>query len=211
MLYVDLQANVGDFLGRADLYGQIPTFIALTEAKMSRRLRVRNMIANSTASISAEYETVPGDFAGPISLVLNPSENGSFPYDVRNVSPDALNEDLGRQGGVAGQPRKYAVVGGSFHFSPAPDQTYTAFLNYYQQLQALSGMNTSNWVLSNHPDAYLYGTLETAGLYGAATGKPDGRTGAWSSMFEAALQEIEQADLKESFGARLEPSVYTVV
>lgn len=211
MRYTDLQVAVGDFLGRADLFSQVPTFIGLCEAKMSRRLRVRPMIATATLTVSAEYGAVPTDFAGPISMTVNPSQNGSYPYDLRNVSPDALNYDLNQQSGVSGQPRKYAVSGASFHFSPIPGQSYSVYLTYYQQLPALSATNTSNWLLAVHPDAYLYGALLHAGLYAASMGNPDKRTSGWGALFEAALQEIEAADLKESFGARLEPAVGLIV
>lgn len=42
---------------------------------------------------------------------------------------------------------------------PVPNTTYTIELIYYLRIPALSDSATSNWMLTDHPDAYLYGTL----------------------------------------------------
>lgn len=202
MDYPGLIAAVGDFLNRADLYSQVPTFIALAEAKISRQLRVRAMMVNATATISAEFQSVPTDFAGPISMKLSTGET------LDCIAPDAMSavKAPGGQDHQSGKPVRYCVVGASFQFSPVPSVSYTVYLVYYGAVPALSSINTTNWLLTQFPDAYLYGALEQAAPYAN-----DRRAGTWAALFESAMAEIVHADFLETFGARLEPRASLVV
>jgi|SRR5581483_2611690 len=206
MDYAGLQSTIGDFLNRPDLYAQVPTFITLAEAKMARRLRVQAMVTSATASVGAEFETTPTDFAAPISMKLTPANDATGTYVLDCIAPDAMAARKQFTDTPGGQPKCYAVVGGSFEFSPVPDQSYSVYLIYYAKPPALSVSNTSNWLLAAWPDAYLYGALEQATPY-----VKDARAAAWASLFEAALSEIEQADKRDSFGARLEPKASLVI
>lgn len=203
MDYAGLQTAVGDFLNRADLYSQIPTFIALAEAKMNRRLRVRQMMTNSTATISAEFELAPPDMASPISLKLSTS-------DVLDcIAPDAMAYRKNQEDFEPGTPDCYCVVGTSLEFSPVPDTSYTAYLVYYANIPALSLSNPSNWLLTSSPDAYLYGALTQVAAGGYLKGDP--RASNWETLFETALEEIEGVDRRDAYGARLEPKASLVI
>jgi hypothetical protein len=190
--YAGLMASVGDFLARADLVATIPDFIALAEAQMARKLRCRAMVTRATASIASEYEALPGDFAAPISMMLDSGQ----PLDC--VAPDAMARLKWKLGEAAGTPTAYAVVGGEFEFGPAPDGPYTASLTYYARPPALSATTPRNWLLTNHPDAYLYGALSQSAPYL----QDDDRLAVWAPLFEAALNDINTAS--ESYG-RLTP------
>ena len=48
--YTDLQTSIANFLARSDLTAQIPDFIALAEASMSRELETRSQEKRATAS-----------------------------------------------------------------------------------------------------------------------------------------------------------------
>ena len=62
---------------------------------------------------------------------------------------------------------------------------------YIAQIEALSAGNTSNWLLSSHPDAYLYAAL----LHAAPYLQDDPRV--WAGLAQNAVQaanpESEQA------------------
>ncbi|NCV21747.1 MAG: hypothetical protein EBV45_07325 [Chloroflexi bacterium] len=45
--YTTLQSTIADYLNRADLTAQIPTFIQMAEADMNTRLRTREMIVRA--------------------------------------------------------------------------------------------------------------------------------------------------------------------
>lgn len=195
--YAGLQASVANFLMRGDLTAAIPDFIALAEAQMNRRLRVRRMITRLPAfSIDAEYVNLPADFAGPITFKLTSNR------DVLDcIAPDAIAERKFEMGGVQSPPGAYCVNGDQFEFDAAPVDPYGAQLVYYARIPALSDVNTTNWLLANHPDAYLYGALMQSAPYL----QEDERLSTWAQLFTAVLADIETLDKRESFGARLTP------
>lgn len=193
--YDDLQAAVARFLRRGDLTGDIPGFIALAEAQMNRRLRVRAMIQRATASVTEEYAAVPDRYLGVLSFSLD----GSPPRALRFVTPDAMEEMAAGAGGV---PAFFTVVGGAFRFYPAPSAPVIGRLTYWQGLEPLSASVPSNWALAAHPDAYLYGAL----VQSAPFLRADERLGVWAGLFTQALSDIEASDHTESVGAALTPA-----
>ena len=51
--YAGLKAAVADWLGRDDLTGRIPDFIALAERRMARELRLRIMERRAETEVQA--------------------------------------------------------------------------------------------------------------------------------------------------------------
>lgn len=181
--YSDLQSAVADWLERSDLTARIPDFITLAEGQMNRELRVRKMLAVSTASIADEYSALPSDFLEEVSLTL--TDVAGCIVDLDAAPQGALD----RRWGYDGKTRYYAIVGDQVRYWPAPDATYTATLTYYQAIPALSEDNTSNWVLAKHPDAYLYGTL----LQAAPFLRDPEAARTWSELYTVALDGIRKA------------------
>jgi hypothetical protein len=155
--YSELQAAVADWLERGDLTARIPSFIALAEAEMNRTLRARRAQSRSTVSISAEFSSLPAGFREMQSVrLLRP---GTATWDrVDPLTHDAISG----LDGMTGQPRYYAVVGDQLRLYPAPDATYSVELTIAAVVPALSDSAPTNWVLTDHPDAYLYGALKHA-------------------------------------------------
>ena len=62
--YTDLQAGIANFLARSDLSAQIPDFITLAEARLSRELETRSQEKRSVANlvVGDEYIYLPSDF-----------------------------------------------------------------------------------------------------------------------------------------------------
>ena len=90
----------------------------------------------------------------------------------------------------------YAFVDSTIELAPTPDSSYTLQLTYYAKVDALSDSNTSNFVLANHPDVYLYGALKHASIYLME----DDRVAMFSALFEKALEEIKMEQEKAEFG-----------
>lgn len=57
---------------------------------------------------------------------------------------------------------------------------------YYQKIDELGSVNTSNWVLNNFPDAYLYGSLVHSSPYLAE----DNRIQTWAALYQKAINDI---------------------
>ncbi len=194
--YTELKSAVADFLNRDDLTATIPDFITLCEAELNRRLKTRRSVGRSDASLTSQYIAVPTDFGGPRAIILS----GTNPKTLlQYVEPVEALELQNTTYPTAGQPRVYTVIGGEFQFLPAPDSTYTLEMTYWKRLSALSGSVASNWVLADHPDAYLYGSLLQAAPYLI----DDERVGMWATLFNAIISSIQMEDMQASFGGRL--------
>lgn len=180
--YSGLQASIAAFLNRADLTAVIPDFIGLAEAEMNRRIKSRRNIVRTTVTINSEFVTAPTDIYKIAWLLYTDYPNLSPVY----VTPDNFPLQIAS---LTSRPKWYTLQGSTaqFRFGPAPDATYTASLTYWQRLAALS---SSNWLLTDHPDIYLYGACKHAAPYLI----DDPRIAIWGSLFEAALQAVNEAD-----------------
>ena len=192
--YSELKSAVADFLNRQDLTATIPTFIALAEARMLRRLRTRDMrTVNSAFSISAYRNALPTDFLEQIGCRIT-SVSPSKPLTYR--TPEEAAKLLFQYGDVTGQPEWFTIEGGYLGAIRQPSTTFTAELIYYARPAALSDSNASNWLLSKHPDAYLYGTL----LHSAPYLKSDERIDVWRSLYSEVIEDILLEDQRSQVG-----------
>lgn len=193
--YAELQAAIADWLNRTDMTDVIADdLIPLAEAELKRRLR--RATERTTIYISAGNMNGPSDMAEPIALKLS----SSSPYQdlpLRLCTPEMLWERRARAGGATGRPTDYAYFDGQLQFAPEPDQSYDGHLLYYQQLTPLSDSNTTNAVLTEAPDAYLYGAL----LQATAYLDHDERIPVWQAKFDAAITQLNEMRERESYGA----------
>lgn len=184
--YSELKSALGDWLNRSDLTSVIPTFISLAEAQMERVLRTRQMIVRANATIDTKYGAVPGDFLEVKSFKLTST---SPPQPLQFETMDALdNKDATNTS--TGKPLYFSVVGNQFRVHPSPDSNYTAELTYYAQLSKLSDSNTTNWLLTDSPDVYLYGALIQAAPYL----QDDARINVWSGLYAAGVEAVQVSD-----------------
>jgi hypothetical protein len=185
--YSDLQTSVANWLKRSDLTSIIPDFITLAEARISRDLRLRRQVTNTTLSTVAGTQTVtlPSDFLEMENITLT---NTTPPAALSVVTPEILDRKF-PSGYANGQPVVYTIVGDAIQFGPTPDAVYTVSLDYYQRFAALSTTPT-NWLLTNHPGVYLFGALAE----GAPYLMEDERTPLWDTKYRAEVAALQQAD-----------------
>jgi hypothetical protein len=186
--YAELKTTIADWLNRSDLTAVIPSFIALAESHFNQDERLRNQrsIVRATATFNAEYEALPGDYLE----MLNLSNQTTIPF--QKIQFLSLNQvdDFKRDYSTAQVPRYYSIVGNQLQLLPVPASDITAEMVYYAKIQSLSDTNTTNWLLTNHPEVYLYGALLQAAPYL----KDDDRIATWNAMLEKTLDNIHQAD-----------------
>ena len=184
--YTELKSSIADWLNRDDMTTVIPTFISLAEAGIERVLRTRRMLTRSTATIDTQYSAVPADFLEVRSIKLT-SVSTVQPLTFQTI--EVLDEmDAENPGG--GTPMYFGIVGNQIRVHPIPAGSYTAELAYYAKLEKLSDSVSSNWILSSHPDVYLYGALLQAAPYL----KDDERTAVWTTLYAAAVEAMKSAD-----------------
>ena len=186
--YTELKSTVADWLNRTDLSAVIPSFITLAESYFNQEERLRNQksIVRAIATFNAEYEALPGDYLE----MLNLSNQTTVPF--QKVQFLSLNQwdDYKRDFTTLQVPKYYTIVGNQLQLLPIPGSDITAEMVYYSKIQSLSDSNTTNWLLTNHPEVYLYGTLIQAAPYL----KDDDRVATWNALLEKSLDNIHQAD-----------------
>lgn len=189
--YTGLKASVADWLNRIDLTAAIPDFIAMAEAQIGRRLMrdgpVLGMMGRSDATITGEFIAVPTDFLGVKAFYLTATYT-----PLQFIEPEKLIERKTLYSNAQGDPQFYSVVGSEFQFWPwsGSPGTYSAELTYWKKIPALSVSNATNWLLTNHPDAYLYGALTQSAPYL----KDDTRVQVWGTLYTAIVDDIIAAD-----------------
>lgn len=190
--YDELKAALADFLNRDDLTAVIPTFIRLAESRIDRDLRHWRQEKRSTANLNAQYSLIPNDYLRPIRLQITDAPTG----EVAPISTAQMLELRGDRNDRTGRPTHYALTAGSLELYPTPDKEYTASLVYYGRIAALSGSNATNWLLTEAPDAYLYGAL----VHSAPYLKDDNRLAIWETMFAQAMSNLNASSNDAKFG-----------
>jgi hypothetical protein len=190
--FSELQASIADFLLRDDLTAAIPSFIRLAEASIDRDLRHWRQEKRSVAQLDAQYSAIPADYLRPIRLQITDAPTG----EVAPISNSQMLQLRGDRNDRVGRPTHYALTAGSLELYPTPDITYNASLVYYGRIAALSNTNTTNWLLTEAPDAYLYGAL----MHSAPYLKDDARVTVWGSLYAAAIQALNVTSDDAKFG-----------
>lgn len=182
--YAGLQIEIGDWLNRQDLAAKIPTFIRLLESQVNRKLRTHQMMQRATADITDLYTALPDDFRALYTVILQTNPITPLEY----ATPGELSDVRSRYSPQ--KPFLYSVVGSAIEVAPAPDTSYPMEITYWQQIPYLSDIAPTNWLLTEHPDVYLFGALMQAAPYL----NNDDRVGVWGTALNGILEEIQISD-----------------
>jgi len=194
--YANLQTEIAEELNRDDLSTKAQTFIALAEAQMNRDIRHWRMEKRDTLSASGQYTQRPTDWLETIRLWVTGS--GTTNLQLSSMATMADRREAAEDAG--GAPKYYAHVEDDIELYPSPDDTYTLGILYYQKIPALSDSNTTNWLLTNHPDVYFYGAL----LHSAPYLQEDARITVWAQLYSAAVANLNaESDRAKMSGSGL--------
>jgi len=186
--YAELQASIANFLNRDDLTATIPDFIALAESSISNSLRHWRMETRVDTALSGQFMSIPSDWLATIRLHLD----NTGTTDVRYLPRAEMQRMRAEQVDATGIPAYYGHNAGQFEVFPTPDGSYTSTLLYYAKVPTLSDSATTNWLLSNYPDIYLYGAL----LHSAPYLKEDERAQTWAALYTSAIERVNDASDK---------------
>lgn len=184
--YTGLQASVADWLHRDDLGTVIPDFVALAESRIARDLRLRKQIAETTLTTVAATQSValPTDFLEAENLSI---EQAGIDINIPYVNIEHINVKYPNGGGNA-RPAVYTFEGDNILLGPTPDAAYSLHLYYYQRWTALSTTPT-NWLLTYHPNVYLFGSLAEAADYAESE-----MVAKWEQKYQMAVKQLQDAD-----------------
>ena len=185
--YDELKTSIANWADRDDLTNFIPDFIALTEARFNRALRLRSMEQKQIAM------TVGGqsNYALPVNYLqmrefrLNNNPTVSLTY----VSPEIFEAwNLG-----SGIPKFYTIIANEIRIGPTPAGVYEMEMLFWRKFPNLGPTVASNWMLLNAPDVYLYGAL----LELEPFIQNDARIAVWGSGYSKAIENIQLQDDKD--------------
>tara|TARA_R110000796_G_scaffold231722_1_gene349736 strand:+ start:237 stop:866 length:630 start_codon:yes stop_codon:yes gene_type:complete len=188
--YSELQTAVANWLDRDDLAARIPEFIVLCEARFNRSLRIRAM---ETLDISVDTVGGTSTVALPtgyvqmrdISLITSPITQ------LQYVTPEIMNRL--NAGSLTGKPETYTIIANSILFGPTPDDAYDISMLYYKTFDPLTDVAPTNWVITNAPDVYLYGTLLEAEPFLMN----DQRVQLWATALTQSITTLQEQDNKD--------------
>jgi hypothetical protein len=193
--YGTLKTAIADTLDRQDLTSVIPQFVTLAQAQFNRRIRSFRQITRGSLTIDAQFEALPADWLETIRITMDAS-----PIRVlTQISMDDLTRYRTAIDNTTDAPVYFAHNGTDIELFPTPSTSYTAEITYYARMAALSADGDTNWLLTNHPDVYLYGSL----VHTAPYLKDDARIVIWSGLLDQALDQIENESAAARFGSPL--------
>lgn len=180
----ELKAAISRWLNRDDLVADIPLFIQFAEAHFNRKLRTLDQEVRAKTSI-AEFIALPTDYLAMRNIQLNTVPLRSLRY----MPPEQMDTKY-PSGFSTGVPMVYSIANGQIQLAPTPSSDYAEIeIIYFARIPDLAS-NGSNWLLTKHPDLYLFGSLVHAeGRIGN-----DQRILTWKAQLELALNDITNAD-----------------
>ena len=185
--YTELQTSIANWADRDDMGSFIPDFVALCEARFNRELRLRSMEQKweaDTVGGQANY-ALPPRFLQMREFRLNTNPTVSLRY----VSPEIYEAwNLG-----SGEPSFYTIIANEIRLGPVPAGVYNIEMLYWAKFPSLGGTTTSNWVLQNAPDVYLYGSLMEMEPFI----QNDARIAVWAAGYDRAINNIQLQDDKD--------------
>ena len=188
--FAQLKTAAANWLDRSDLTDRIPEFITLAEARFNRILRIRDMETVSTAITTTagtrEYN-LPTGYVQMKEFHLTTDPLTSLAY----ITPEMMSRLWAGSG--TGKSQVYTIIADKVRLGPSPGDAYTTSMLYYKTFTALSDSATTNDMLTNNPDVYLYGTLLEAEPFIMN----DQRVGLWLAAFDKAVSDIQNQDNKD--------------
>lgn len=191
--YSELQTAIISFAmrdGDTDFTARVPDFIRLLEERVNNTLNVRQMETTVSLTPDGSYDcTLPSDYQGFRSLRVTYS---GFNRPLELTTKDQA-DTLYPSGDTTNVPAYFYIVGSKLHV--VPNYSGTVELTYWAQIPSLSNSNPTNWLLTQAPSIYLYGSLVEAGPFI----QDDAMTATWAKMYQTAVDNLNASDRDQRF------------
>jgi hypothetical protein len=163
--------------------------IALAERHFNRTIFTPDREAAFSVSADAQSEALPADFWG---FKSGPYVDGTADIVLERLTPGALRAMYPTTG--TGTPRHFAIEGENILFGPIPASATAIKGTYYTVISPLSGSTATNWLLTDHPDVYMAGTLYYVFLF-----RQDRDNAAnWLALMGAHIETISRSGRQRS-------------
>lgn len=125
------------------------------ERSANRRLRVLDMETSTNLTTSSGSVALPSDYLAWRTVLWK----GRTPYvELDYVHPAYLHSTWIEVDN--GDPKIFTIEGSTFYAEPDDDTASIFEFHYYQKLTTITSSDSAyNWLLTKHPDCYVWGVL----------------------------------------------------
>ena len=195
--YTGLLASIASWIDRDDLTSVIPDFVVLFESNANTEAAIRTQFNRTytvtTTVASLDYISTPSDYLGTDTVIITPITGTQLvlkPYGgAAAMFADYPSATTG------GLPKGFINLTGKLQMAPTADAAYSTRLYYYQKIPALA-TNSTNWLLTNFPQIYLFGSLVAAEAFLGS----DPRLQTWGELYDNAVQKLAGATDRNKYG-----------
>lgn len=201
--YANLKTEIQNWLADDDVADYVDSFIATCESSLRRTVRIPSLMTKEQVTISDGDRTT--DLASLTASVLDLKHirilEASTNYSRYAPALDQLNLNQLSENSrnLESRPTMFTVYGTTVEYNVEADQDYTAEFFFWKNFTGLSDANTSNEILVDHPDLYLWGSLTAAAPF---LGN-DERIQTWGTLYANALAEVKRTAQENNLGGPL--------
>jgi len=200
--YAELKTSLANHIHRTDLTDLIPDFVSYAESVIGGDpepidmdvlpgIRTKNQHKRVTSTLASQYLDIPTDLLAIKDIQINISPIRGLEY----LSPKVMTQKY--PSSPAGTPEAYTIHGDEFQFSHVPDTSLTLEISYISRYAAFISDTDTNWLLTNHPFAYVYAAMVAASTY------VDEDPTKWAALYKSIAQGISSTEKNGVYGANL--------
>lgn len=183
--YSELKTAIENYLDSDSLSAQIDDIIDIAEARHKREIRIRDMLEREEINVYDRYVELPDGFLEALSfrLLTEPCITTLIELNPHEMNRHRLEYE---------RRPKYFTVRNEIELDVIPDDSYVGEILFYKALTPLSDTNTSNALLVEAPDLYLFSSLAEAAPYLGS----DERVQMWETKYVNAREALLEQNRK---------------
>jgi len=187
----------------AEFTDSIPDFISRAEAKINRRCRMREQEQQATLTYGSTDTTrriaVPTGLLEVFDLRVKKATEATTSYSpLQYASPRQIHRYYD-----ASELAAYTLRD-ELELNATVDEDHTLIMHYLKKWDIAT--DTTNYLLTNYPDVYLYGACAEAEIFMYN----DPRIVIWKSLFDEGIAELNALDHRSRDDAILDVSGYNM-
>ncbi len=173
--YLDLRFAIGDHVGNRSLSDVMPRLVQQAETYLNKELRTRQQVTYATLTFANGAAPLPADFLEIITV-----------FDAFNNPMRATQ--LADQRRIGSMYSRYSIDASNINVN---GYSGNRDIQYYAKLPTLTtSPTTTNWLLAECPDVYLY----AVGLEAAKFLKDVDLATATKTLLDGAISELRTGD-----------------
>ncbi len=207
--YSDLKTAVfNEFVrnaANAAFTNAIPDLISRAESQINRRTRLRKQEDQNTWDVTSaatnKLLSLPAGFVEKLVLEVKGTGEDDTDYcEVKYVNPEVFQRFY-RDAGEA----EYYTIRDEIELNRKPGSNLTYRMHYIKDWDIAT--DTTNWLLTNHPDVYLYGAFVQADMWWR--GDFMNMLPTHQNLFRDAMTELNKVANRSRNNSRLSTREYS--